>query len=152
MKGFERIDDALDLNVPFALRTVSARMDAAGTMGRDTMSGVFGTSRSKFFRLPEQLDLTGAEEINRRRLDVVSPRRTLFGTSAHCAVSSAILRRFAWRRLLVSHSVPLIAVSSVDSKHHIARSKRWFPLVQARKRHSSREPRLAWARHSPRER
>jgi hypothetical protein len=90
MKGFERIDDELDLNVPFALERCAPR-----------------------FEHPS--DLTGAEEINRWRLAVVSPGRTIFGTRAHCAVSSVTVRRLAWHRLLVSDLVPLIAVSSVDS-------------------------------------
>jgi hypothetical protein len=79
MKGFERIDDALDLNVLFALERCAPR-----------------------FEHPS--DLTGAEEINHWRLAVVSPGRTIFGTRAHCAVSSVTLRRLAWHRLLVSFS------------------------------------------------
>ncbi len=105
--------------------------DPAPRSGRPAIKNMFQSKRIDEFG-------AGRAALRRVLLEVASIRCTL---GIICMASSAR-----------SHSVPLIAVSSVDSKHHIARSKRCFPVLQARKRHSSREPRLAWARHSPKER
>src|SRR6266446_4828271 len=77
-------------------------MKAISTQSRHTSTQHNNHSRQSTGPLPIRAQafagaaacfLTGAEEIKRWRLEVVSPGRTLFGTRAHCAVSSATLRR-----------------------------------------------------------
>jgi hypothetical protein len=150
---------------PSPSNVVHLGLGGAGDQGKNEKdrSGVFGTNGSKFLPPPRttRLDRCGGDKsLEARRRE---PR-------THSFRHQSALRRFqrdpaprsgrpAIKNMIQSKRIDEFGAGRAalrkvlpDSKHHIARSKRWFPLLQARKRHSSREPRLAWARHAPKER